>query len=78
MLLVQGDADPYGTTAQLDAIEAGVAGPVERLLVRGVGHAPHLEAPAVVTERVAELVIGLDVGADGPAPEAAYDQGKRR
>ena len=30
VLLVQGADDPYGTTAQLDAIAAGVHGPVER------------------------------------------------
>ena len=78
VLVVQGDADAYGTTAQLDAIEAGVAGPVERLLVCGAGHAPQLDAPAVVTERVAEFVSGLDAGADGLAANASYDQGKRR
>ena len=55
-----------GTAAQLDAIEARVAGPVERLLIRGVGHAPHLEAPAIVTEAVAWFVRGLDADAVGP------------
>src|SRR5205823_2246310 len=42
VLLVQGDADEYGTLAQLDAIERGVAGRVERVVVAGAGHAPHL------------------------------------
>ena len=45
VLLIQGEDDQYGTMAQLDAIERGVAGPVERLHLAG-GHAPHLEAPA--------------------------------
>ena len=37
VLLVQGDADPFGTTAQLDAIEAGVAGPVAAFARAGHG-----------------------------------------
>ena len=44
--LVQGRADPYGTTAQLDAIAAAVSGPVDQTVIDGVGHAPHVEAPS--------------------------------
>jgi pimeloyl-ACP methyl ester carboxylesterase len=59
VLLVQGDADPYGSVAQLDAIERGVAGPCRRVVLPGVGHAPHAEALAetlaVVGEFVAEV-----------------------
>jgi pimeloyl-ACP methyl ester carboxylesterase len=44
-LLVQGEADPYGTIEQIDRIQARVRGPVERLVVAGAGHSPHLEAP---------------------------------
>jgi pimeloyl-ACP methyl ester carboxylesterase len=43
VLVIQGADDPYGTTRQLELIEAGVGGPCERLLLAGVGHAPHLE-----------------------------------
>jgi pimeloyl-ACP methyl ester carboxylesterase len=46
-LLVQGADDQYGTLAQIDAIEAGVSGRTERLVVSG-GHSPHLEHPEVV------------------------------
>jgi pimeloyl-ACP methyl ester carboxylesterase len=48
MLVIQGADDPYGTTRQLDLIEAGVRGPFERLVLPGVGHAPHLEDEATV------------------------------
>ncbi len=41
-LLIQGDADPYGSLAQLDRIEARVRGPVDRLVLPG-GHSPHLD-----------------------------------
>ena len=45
VLLIQGEQDAYGTTAQLDAIERGVAGPVTRRWLEGCGHAPHRERP---------------------------------
>lgn len=59
VLLVQGADDAYGTLAQLDAIEAGVRGHVERLVLAGVGHAPQFEAPDAVLPAVAHFVGGL-------------------
>jgi pimeloyl-ACP methyl ester carboxylesterase len=56
VLLVQGDADPYGTLAQLDAIERGVRGECTRVVLPGAGHAPHLEAPAETLAVVTEFV----------------------
>ncbi len=53
VLLVQEADDPYGTLAQLDAIEAGVAGPVERLVLTGDGHSPHRSQPGSVVEGIA-------------------------
>lgn len=44
-LLIQGEDDAYGTTAQLEAIARGVAGPVETLLLPGCGHSPYRERP---------------------------------
>jgi pimeloyl-ACP methyl ester carboxylesterase len=54
--LVQGDADPYGTLAQLDAIEGGVGGVCTRVVLPGVGHAPHLEAPEETLAAVVAFV----------------------
>jgi pimeloyl-ACP methyl ester carboxylesterase len=62
VLLIQGDGDAYGTAHQLDLIEAGVGGPVQRLQLPGVGHAPHLEAPDAVIPAIAAFVARL-----GPA-----------
>jgi pimeloyl-ACP methyl ester carboxylesterase len=45
ILVVQGLADEYGTTAQVDAIRAGAAGKVDVVLLEGCGHAPHKEKP---------------------------------
>ena len=43
-LLIQGANDQYGTLAQIEAIERGVQGPVQRAVL-DCRHAPHLEAP---------------------------------
>ncbi len=58
LLLIQGEDDDYGTLAQLEAIERGVSGPVERLIVPG-GHTPHLEQPDAVLDAVARFIVEL-------------------
>lgn len=55
-LLVQGDADHYGTIRQLDAIDAARGAPAERLMVPGAAHSPHLSHPEMVTEAVVDFV----------------------
>ena len=62
--LVQGRADEYGTQAQLDAISAGVGGPVEQTLIDGAGHAPHLEAREQTVAATVALVdrVAADAG----------------
>ncbi len=55
VLLIQGDADEYGTTAQLESIAARVP-ETETVLVAGAGHSPHRDAPALVLERTAAFV----------------------
>jgi pimeloyl-ACP methyl ester carboxylesterase len=59
VLLVQGEDDAYGTLAQLDAIAAGVRGPVDTLVLAGVGHAPQTEAPEATIAALARFVAGL-------------------
>ncbi len=54
-LVVQGDADPYGTLKQVDAIEAGVRGPCERLVLPGCGHAPHRERASETVDAISRL-----------------------
>jgi pimeloyl-ACP methyl ester carboxylesterase len=55
MLLIQGEHDQYGTMAQLDAIEARVSGPVERVHP-AARHAPQLERPAETLAAIAGFV----------------------
>jgi pimeloyl-ACP methyl ester carboxylesterase len=57
-LLIQGAEDPYGTLEQLDRIEAGVRGSVQRLVVPG-GHSPHLEQPEPVAQAIDDFVRSL-------------------
>ena len=59
MLIVQGEADPYGTVAQARAADEECYCPVETLLMPGVGHAPQrenqeetLSAVAAFTDRI--------------------------
>jgi pimeloyl-ACP methyl ester carboxylesterase len=59
ILLVQGADDQYGSLAQLDAIERGVGGPCRRVVLPGVGHSPHLEAPDATHEAVVAFVRAL-------------------
>lgn len=51
-LIVQGEADPYGTVEQVRLAEREAYSPVDSLLLAGVGHAPHQEAEGAVLEAV--------------------------
>lgn len=41
VLILQGTDDPFGTLAQVDAIDRGCAGPVRRVILERCGHSPH-------------------------------------
>jgi pimeloyl-ACP methyl ester carboxylesterase len=56
VLLVQGRDDEYGTLRQLDAIEAGCAGPVRRLVLADCGHAPHRDEPKLTLAATTRFV----------------------
>lgn len=54
-LLIQGRDDEYGTLAQIETIQRGLAGPTERFIVSG-GHSPHLEHPDEVPAVIATFI----------------------
>jgi len=56
VLAIQGEHDQYGTLAQIDAIEAGVAGEFERVVL-DARHAPQLEAPEETLNAAAEFIL---------------------
>ena len=55
-VVVQSEADPYGTLDQVEAVEAGSGGPVQRLLLSDCGHAPHKDRPEAVLDALAAFV----------------------
>ena len=56
VLLIQGERDAYGSAAQLDAIERGVAGPVTRTWLEDCGHALHRERPRETLDAIAAFL----------------------
>jgi pimeloyl-ACP methyl ester carboxylesterase len=66
VLVIQGDDDPYGTRAQVDAIARQVRGPVEVFMLPRCGHSPHRDQPeATVAAMIAFLA---NVAASPPGP----------
>ncbi|MEO0779260.1 MAG: alpha/beta hydrolase [Bacteroidota bacterium] len=54
-LVLQGEADEYGSEAQVAGIRRAVAGPAEVVLLEGLGHLPHKED----RDRVLDLAAGF-------------------
>jgi pimeloyl-ACP methyl ester carboxylesterase len=68
VLAIQGADDEYGTLAQLDAIEAAVPGGVERLVLAGCGHVPHVERRDEVLGAITRFIRAIaKVGPDRDA-----------
>ena len=65
VLLIQGEQDAYGTAAQLDAIERGVAGPVTRTWLDDCGHAPHRESPEQTLDAIEAFLAAAIRGSRG-------------
>jgi pimeloyl-ACP methyl ester carboxylesterase len=58
VLLIQGREDEYGTLAQLDAIEAELGRPPQRVVIQNCGHSPHRDQPARVLDEAARFLAG--------------------
>ena len=56
VLIVQGEDDPYGTTAQIDACRDAAYCPVDVCLIPGARHAPHLETPEPALAAITDFV----------------------
>jgi pimeloyl-ACP methyl ester carboxylesterase len=59
VLAIQGEADEYGTMAQLDAIARQVGGPCELLKLPECGHSPHKDQPEAVLGKLSDFVRSL-------------------
>jgi pimeloyl-ACP methyl ester carboxylesterase len=56
VLVIQGEEDPYGTRAQVDAIARQVGGRVETVMLAKCGHAPHRDRPDATAEAMVAFV----------------------
>jgi len=56
ILIVQGDADQYGTRAQVEAIARQAGGPVDVAMIADAGHSPFRDAPEAVHARIIAFV----------------------
>ncbi|HUH85791.1 MAG TPA: alpha/beta hydrolase [Stellaceae bacterium] len=56
VLAIQGEGDEYGTLAQIAAIERGVGGPFEKLVLAGCKHSPHRDQEQAVLKVIAGFV----------------------
>jgi pimeloyl-ACP methyl ester carboxylesterase len=56
VLAIQGSSDQYGTLAQIAAIQRGVGGPFEKLVLASCGHAPHRDREAATREAMAGFI----------------------
>lgn len=60
VLLLQGDRDEYATPDHLDAIAARVPGETRSVLLRGSGHAPHLQARQSLMTEISRFVTSVE------------------
>ena len=56
ILAIQGEDDQYGTLKQLDAIEARVKGPFERLVLARCRHSPHRDQETAARDAMARFI----------------------
>ena len=59
LLVMQGADDPYGTIAQVRAIEALSAGPADVALLQDCAHSPHRQAPEATLAAIIPFILGL-------------------
>lgn len=63
-LVIQGEDDEYGTTAQVDAIRRQLGAPCQTLLLPECGHAPHRDQPARVLAAMSDFIQSVGVFSD--------------
>ena len=56
VLVIQGEDDQYGTLKQVEAIERGCRGRVEKRILSQCGHSPHRDQPERVLAEIARFL----------------------
>jgi pimeloyl-ACP methyl ester carboxylesterase len=57
VLIIQGEADEYGTLKQVEGIVNGVKGYSKQLMISNVKHTPHKEVPELIIDNTATFII---------------------
>lgn len=60
-LLFQGDNDEFGTSEQVNRIQAQIKGEFEAVMIENCGHVPHVEQPDLVLKRSTDFLKRLAV-----------------
>ena len=60
VLAIQGRDDPYGTLAQIEALETGTYSPVDTEIIDNCQHAPHLAQPEQTLAIVSDFIERLE------------------
>lgn len=60
VLAIQGEDDQYGTLAQIEALENALYSPLDKVVLNGCQHAPHLESEDETFGAVTEFIRRLD------------------
>lgn len=56
LLVIQGDADEYGTLEQVEKTIDQAIGKTQKYIIPGVGHTPHKEVPELVLESCKDFI----------------------
>jgi pimeloyl-ACP methyl ester carboxylesterase len=59
--IMQGSEDEFGVPEQVHAIARGVSGPSEGVILDGIGHEPHREAPDLIVEKIARFIVNSGI-----------------
>lgn len=59
LLAIQGEGDPYGTPAQVEAIVHQAGGKSRSLMLPDCGHAPHRDRPQATLEAMRDFIVRL-------------------
>ena len=59
LLVIQGEQDNFGTLRQVELIERGCAGQVQKLILPDCGHSPHRDQPQQVLQVITNFLAGL-------------------
>ncbi|NKB53422.1 MAG: alpha/beta fold hydrolase [Rhizobiaceae bacterium] len=55
VLAIQGEADEYGTLAQIDELDSRIYSPLDVEILKDCGHAPHIEQPENTLQIITEF-----------------------